>query len=81
MNTLKGYAKAILGGLLAGLITLAAVAANAKGIDSVTFIQWVIVAISFLGTGTGVYAIPNTPKIGVPLVTNSNNTVVPPVVQ
>lgn len=72
MNYIKGYAKAILGGLLAGLITLSAVAVNVKGPGDVTFIQWVIVAISFLGTATGVYAIPNKnavtyePKQGVP---------------
>lgn len=53
------YAKATGGAILAALITLAAVAANAEGIADVTFIQWVIVAISGLGTGLGVYAIPN----------------------
>ena len=60
---IKGYAKAILGGLLAGLITLAAVAANANGIVDVTFIQWILVAISFLGTATGVYVIPNKSSV------------------
>lgn len=57
------YAKAILGAALSGLITLAAVAANAKGIGDVTFIQWVLVAISTVGTGIGVYAIPNRPPL------------------
>lgn len=63
MIIVKGYAKAILGGLLAGLITLSAVAVNVKTPADVTFIQWVIVAISFLGTATGVYAIPNRAEV------------------
>lgn len=54
-------AKAILGGVLSGLITLAAVAANATGIGDVTFIQWVLVAISTIGVWIGVYTIPNRP--------------------
>lgn len=61
MNQLKPIAKSLAGGILAGLITLAAVAAGAKGVGDVTFIQWVLVAISTLGTGTGVYAVPNRP--------------------
>lgn len=51
--------KSIGGAILAGLITLGAVAANAHGIGDVTFLQWVLVATSVLGTGIGVYAIPN----------------------
>lgn len=57
----KGYLKAIGGAILAGLITLGAVAANAQGITDVTFLQWVLVATSALGTGLGVWAIPNAP--------------------
>lgn len=60
----KAYAKALGGALLAGLITLAAVAASATGISEVTFMQWILVAISVLGTGLGVYAIPNRPTLG-----------------
>jgi len=55
--------KAILGGILSGLITLAAVAASAGGPGDVTFIQWVLVAISTIGVWIGVYAIPNRPTI------------------
>lgn len=61
MKDLLTITKALAGGVLAGLITLAAVAATAKGITDVTFIQWVLVAISVVGTGTGVYALPNKP--------------------
>ncbi len=63
MKDLLTIAKALGGGILAGLITLAAVAATAKGVGDVTFIQWVLVAISALGTATGVYAIPNKPPV------------------
>lgn len=59
MKDLLTITKALGGGILAGLITLAAVAATAKGIGDVSFIQWVLVAISVVGTGTGVYALPN----------------------
>ena len=62
MNTIAKQAKAVLGGILAGLITLAAVAANATGIQDVTFIQWVLVATSTIGVWIGVYAIPNRPS-------------------
>lgn len=61
MNQLAKQAKAALGGILSGLITLAAVAANAHGIQDVTFIQWVLVAISIIGVWIGVYRIPNRP--------------------
>lgn len=61
MNTLAKQAKAILGGILAGLITLTAVAANAHGPADVTFIQWVLVATSTIGVWIGVYTIPNRP--------------------
>ncbi len=61
MKDLLTITKALGGAVLAGLITLAAVAATAKGIGDVTFIQWILVAISFVGVGTGVYAIPNKP--------------------
>lgn len=54
-------AKALGGGILAGLITLTAVAANAGGPADVTFIQWVLVASSTLGVWIGVYVIPNRP--------------------
>ena len=81
MNIVKGYAKAILGGLLAGLITLSAVAVNVKSPADVTFIQWVIVAISFLGTATGVYAIPNRSEVPIilpPVVSIPPVTTAPP---
>lgn len=61
IDTLAKQAKAALGGVLAGLITLAAVAANANGPADVTFIQWVLVATSTIGVWIGVYAIPNRP--------------------
>lgn len=60
-DKLAKRAKAALGGVLSGLITLAAVAANATGVGDVTFIQWVLVAISTIGVWIGVYAIPNRP--------------------
>lgn len=59
---LAKQAKAALGGILSGLITLAAVATNATGVGDVTFIQWVLVAISTIGVWIGVYAIPNRPS-------------------
>lgn len=62
IDKLAKQAKAALGGVLAGLISLAAVAANAKGIGDVTFIQWVLVATNFIGVWIGVYAIPNRPS-------------------
>lgn len=62
IDTLAKQAKAAGGGILSGLITLAAVAANAKGIGDVTFLQWNLVAISTLGVWLGVYAIPNRPS-------------------
>jgi len=57
------YAKAVGGAILAGFITLGAVAANAQGIADVTFLQWILVATSVLGTGLGVYEIPNAPTL------------------
>jgi len=62
INTIAKQAKALAGGILAGLITLTAVAANAKGIGDVTFIQWLLVGTSTLGVWIGVYAIPNRPS-------------------
>lgn len=62
IDKLAKQAKAALGGILSGLITLAAVASNARGIQDVTFIQWVLVAISTIGVWIGVYAIPNRPS-------------------
>jgi len=62
MNTLAKQAKAAGGGILSGLITLAAVASNATGIQDVTFIQWVLVGISTIGVWIGVYQIPNRPS-------------------
>lgn len=59
MNTIAKQAKAILGGILSGLITLAAVASGAAGFPEVTFMQWILVAISTIGVWIGVYAIPN----------------------
>lgn len=62
IDKLAKQAKAALGGVLSGLITLAAVAANATGPQDVTFIQWILVATSTIGVWIGVYAIPNRPS-------------------
>lgn len=62
VDAIFGSAKAIAGGLIAGGITLAAVASDATSPADVTFIQWVLVGVSVLGTGFGVWAIPNKPK-------------------
>lgn len=62
MNTLVPYAKAIAGGLVAGLTSLGT--ALTDGI--VTPLEWVTIAIAFL-LGTGLtYAIPNSPKVPTP---------------
>ncbi|MEX1079799.1 MAG: hypothetical protein WED09_11900 [Homoserinimonas sp.] len=63
LDKLAKQAKAALGGVLSGLITLAAVAATATGVQDVTFIQWVLVAISTIGVWIGVYSIPNRPAV------------------
>lgn len=62
MDKILGSAKALGGGLIAGGITLAAVASDAATPADVTFIQWVLVGVSVLGTGLGVWAIPNKPS-------------------
>lgn len=61
LDKIAKQAKAVLGGILSGLITLAAVASTAGGPGEVTFIQWVLVAISVVGVWIGVYTIPNRP--------------------
>lgn len=62
MDTIKSSAKAVAGGLIAGGVTLAAIATDATTPGDVTFIQWVLVGVSVLGTGFGVWAVPNKPK-------------------
>lgn len=73
MNPLN-YAKAIGGALLAGLITLTAVIDPTAGPADVTFFQWLMVAVSVLGTGIGVYAIPNRSTIGEDAGFRNNST-------
>lgn len=60
MNLLQ-YAKAFGGAILAGIITLTAVIDPSAGPADVSFFQWLMVGASVLGTGLGVYAIPNRP--------------------
>lgn len=62
IDKIAKQAKAVAGGVLAGLITLAAVAADASSPQDVTFIQWVLVGTSTIGVWIGVYAIPNRPS-------------------
>lgn len=53
-------AKAIVGGLLAGLGALAAVLVGDVGLGDVTDGQWVTIALAALTTFAGVYGIRNT---------------------
>jgi hypothetical protein len=57
VTSISPYYKSVVGGLVAGLTSLATAAAD----NSITASEWVLTALSFaVGLGA-VYAIPNTP--------------------
>lgn len=63
MNVLRPYAKAILGFLAPGAVTItAAVLETSDGGTRVTTAEWVTAVCACLISGAAVYAVPNTPK-------------------
>ncbi len=61
MSKLGGIAKAIYGGIVAGLGSLAAIMVGDVGFGDVTDGQWVAIVLAALVAGGGIYGIPNKP--------------------
>jgi hypothetical protein len=60
-NTVRQAAKAIYGGLVAGLAALGGLLVNDTGLGDITAGQWVFVVLAALVAGGGVYGISNGP--------------------
>ncbi|WP_157156269.1 hypothetical protein [Diaminobutyricimonas sp. LJ205] len=74
-DKIKESAKAIGGAVLSGLITLTAVMDPTDGPADVTFFQWLLVGVSVLGTGIGIYAIPNRAPVSQKVADSSGHEV------
>lgn len=59
MDTLRGAAKAVLAGLIAGVGSLSAVLVDNKSIGDVTDGQWVAIVLATLIALGAVYGVPN----------------------